>query len=131
MKTPKSCYSHPSLLPVVLMVIGLYIMCGGTANAVEVRHVNPGEYSQITRATIDKIFEEHGFTMAQRKGFVVIRLVPLELGGSNAKANLIIVSRDDERAHDALVRGLVLASKRGTMTYAQAAKQLAAWNCAK
>lgn len=108
----------------------LVLACLFTASfvhAVEVRHAAPGEYGPIPRQVIDALFTEHGFTAEQRKLFTVIRLVPFELGGTNAKKNLMIVSPAEAQEHYNAQAILIAMSKSGRTTYDKAAAQLAAW----
>ena len=74
--------------------------------------VDPMLYADpIPRSITDPLFAAHGFTAAQSTVFAVIRICPLELGGTNAVENLKIISKRDaqwrKRSEQILIRRVV------------------------
>ncbi len=114
------------LLAAALITWVILIVCDPLL-AVEVRHAAPGEYGPLPKAVTDAIFAEHNISTDQRRFFVIVLRVPIFFGGTNARANLILLSlREAEMKRD-LEMSMKGAVSRNRMTYDQAAKILRDW----
>ena len=99
-----------------------------SAFAVQSYKVDPDLYADPIPTSITyPLMDAKGIKPEQRSLFTVVRLVPLELGGTNAKDNLIIVSHRDafyKRNLDLIVLGKV---QHNLMTADAAVKMLTEW----
>lgn len=70
------------------------------AGAATSRRVDPALYGPIPEAMKQAIFREAGLTKpAEQAIFEVIRIIPLELGGTNVPKNLALIARDRLAEH--------------------------------
>jgi hypothetical protein len=116
-------------LPFVKRILLLALLIISTsAFAVESQKVDPLLYADPIPATLTRpFFDAIGLKPAQYHLFKVIRLVPLELGGTNARENLVLATRErasDKRTLDAIIIAKV---RRNKMTADDAVKLLQVW----
>lgn len=98
------------------------------ALAVQEHAVDPLLYADPIPAAITRpLFDAIGLNAAQRPLFKVCRIIPLQLGGTNARENLVLASRsraEDKRRLDAIILGKV---RRNEWTIELAIKTLKDW----
>jgi len=78
----------------------------------------------IPRAIRDRLLEGHGFTAEQRTAFAVVRILPLELGGTNAVSNLQVISSRDAQWRQRAVALVLLRVRQNQMSVDAAIKAL-------
>ena len=96
--------------------------------AVEEHAADPLLYADPIPVVLTRpLFDAIGLNATQRPLFKVCRIVPLQLGGTNARDNLVLASRsraDDKRRLDTIVLGKV---RRNEWTIELAIKTLKEW----
>jgi hypothetical protein len=80
----------------------------------------------IPRSITDRLLEGHGFTAAQRTAFAVVRILPLELGGTNAPSNLRVIPAGDAPWRARAVALVLLRVRQNQMSVEAAAQALSA-----
>lgn len=73
-----------------------------------------------------EIYKENGIPKSERKNYVIDHKVPLELGGSNSKANLQPQTKADAKTKDKWENYLTGQVKSGKMTLEQAQVEIQA-----
>ena len=82
----------------------------------------------VPAALADRLLDGHGFGPAQRAAFAVVRILPLELGGTNAPANLRVIPARDAPWRARAVALVLLRVRQGLLSRAEAARSLATFD---
>ncbi len=108
-----------------ILALTAALLLGSPLGAVQVRTVDPDLYADPIPARITRaLLESHGFTDAQAALFRVVRRIPIELGGTNEPANLLILGRADAEAHEQRVQTVLRWVRENRMTISAAVKSL-------
>jgi hypothetical protein len=86
----------------------------------------PTEKRDVPSHIKKEIYKANGIPKAERKNYVIDHKVPLELGGSNSKANLQPQLKNDAKTKDKWENYLTKEVKSGKMTLEQAQAEIQA-----